>query len=470
MAKVLVVDDHENVRDGVSVVLHRANHQVEAVPGGAAAIEALRHACPPFDLVVTDLRMEGVDGMDVLRCARCLTLPPAVVMMTAHGSVSAAVEAMREGADDFLEKPFAGELLKARCQRALAVREERHQADRLKNENQWLRGQVLGEGETAVDRLIGSSEVMASVRSRILKVAPTRSTVLILGESGTGKELVAAALHQCSDRHDGPFVRTNCSALSDALLESELFGHEKGAFTDAHRRKLGLFELADGGTLFLDEIGDISPAMQVRLLRVLQEQTVTRLGGERAIDVDVRVVAATNRDLEVEVAEGRFREDLFYRLHIIPIQLPPLRERRGDIEGLAQHFLEKLRHRTRSEVRRIHPQALTALESWDWPGNVRELENCIEQALVFAEADTLELALLPDRVRGVSNDGSFELPPTDRPLPEILDTLEKRLILRAWNEADGVKAETARLLGIKPSALYYKLEKYGIGDAPPSDS
>lgn len=469
MAKILVVDDQESVREGVSIILHRAGHQVSAVSNGAAAISLLNSDDSGIELVLTDLKMDEVDGMEVIRAARALQQPPATIMMTAHGSVSAAVEAMKEGADDFLEKPFSGELLRARCERAIELRQAQIRAQKLENENRWLRDQVLGDSSEAESKILGDSKPMMALRDRIRRVAPTSSTVLILGESGTGKELVAAALHQLSSRADGPFVRTNCSALPDNLLESELFGHEKGAFTDAHRRKLGLFELADRGTLFLDEIGDISPAMQVRLLRVLQEQSLMRLGGERPIKVDTRVVAATNRDLEEEVAAGRFREDLYYRLHIIPLNLPPLRERKGDIEALAYHFLKRLRTRTRSNVVEIAPDALAALRAWDWPGNVRELENCIEQALVFADTETLTMDLLPERVRGSSASELSVLPDSDLPLPEMLDSIERALIQRAWTESGGVKAETARLLGIKASALYYKLDKYGIGDDEPSE-
>jgi two-component system response regulator HydG len=288
--------------------------------------------------------------------------------------------------------------------------------------------------------------------------------VHVFGESGTGKELVASAIHELSPRRDGPFVKVNCGAIQDTLLESELFGHEKGAFTDAVKRRVGRFELADGGTLFLDEIGDITPAMQVKLLRVLQERTFDRVGGEKPVTVDVRVITATNKDLQAEVAAGRFREDLYYRLSIIPLHLPSLRERRADIPQLAQHFLARLARRTRSRATGFRDEALAALQSYSWPGNVRELENVVEQVLVFAEDPLIGVKDLPGHILGGARSDSLAIPEGERSLPELLDDLERQLILRAYERAGGVKTETARLLGIKTPALYYKLEKYGIGE------
>jgi two-component system response regulator HydG len=285
--------------------------------------------------------------------------------------------------------------------------------------------------------------------------------VLISGESGTGKELVARALHRLSRRAHGPFIKVNCGALTETLLESELFGHEKGAFTGAIKQKLGRFELADGGTLFLDEVGDVPPAMQVKLLRALQEQEFDRVGGEAPIKVDVRIISATNKDLDAEVAAGRFRQDLFFRLHVLPLRLPPLRERREDIPLLVQHFIAKLAPRTNATVRTIADAALGRIMAYHWPGNVRELENAIEQALVFAEGDAIGPAALPAFLSGGGDEERLEVP-RELSLPEILDDLERQLILKAYAKAAKVKTETARLLGIKTSALYYKLEKYGI--------
>jgi two-component system response regulator HydG len=388
------------------------------------------------------------------------------MIMTAHGSVKTAVEAMQAGAFDFIEKPFPADLLKTKLERCIEVRQQRRAAGRLERENAYLREELRGAppGHDPLARLVGEAEPMQRLKKLIARVAPTDSTVHVFGESGTGKELVASAIHELSPRRDGPFVKVNCGAIQDTLLESELFGHEKGAFTDAVKRRVGRFELADGGTLFLDEIGDITPAMQVKLLRVLQERTFDRVGGEKPVTVDVRVITATNKDLQAEVAAGRFREDLYYRLSIIPLHLPSLRERRADIPQLAQHFLARLARRTRSRATGFRDEALAALQSYSWPGNVRELENVVEQVLVFAEDPLIGVKDLPGHILGGARSDSLAIPEGERSLPELLDDLERQLILRAYERAGGVKTETARLLGIKTPALYYKLEKYGIGE------
>jgi two-component system response regulator HydG len=321
------------------------------------------------------------------------------------------------------------------------------------------------------ERIIGDSPALEAVLEQVERVAPTNSTVLIQGETGTGKELIAHAIHNISPRCGRPFVRVNCAAIPLDLLESELFGHEKGAFTGAIKRKLGRFELADGGTLFLDEIGDVSPAMQTKLLRVLQERDFERVGGESSIKVDVRVISATNKDLTREVAEGRFREDLYYRLQVVPIVIAPLRDRKSDIPLLVEHFIRRLAPKTNPAVTAIEDTAMARLLAYRWPGNVRELENVIEQALVFSDGDRIVSDALPAAVRGevATHDAHahsadrLPLPAGTMALPDLLDDLERQLILKAYTQAKGVKTETARLLGIKTSALYYKLEKYGIG-------
>jgi two-component system, NtrC family, response regulator HydG len=458
MARILVADNHDALREGMVLSLTRLGHEVQGVRGGAEAIAAYRKR--PADVVVTDLRMVPVDGMEVVRRLREADSEATVVVVSAHGTIPVAVEAMREGAIDFIEKPFSPEVLRARVEKAVEIARERRGARTAR-----ARAEALEEDlERAHDPhgLVGSSEPMQRVHEQIRKVAPTDATVLVLGESGTGKELVARAVHDGSARREKPFVSISCAAIPEGLLESELFGHEKGAFTGAIRRKLGRFELAHEGTLFLDEVGEIPPSIQVKLLRVLQERRFERVGGEETVEVDVRVVSATNRDLAAMVKAGRFREDLYYRLDVVPIALPPLRERPGDVEELAGHFLARMAPRIGRAVSAFAPEALDLLRRHRWPGNVRELENVVEQALVFVEGETVRPEDLPEGLRRVPPAAALPVPMGDRSLTDILEDLERQLILTAYEKARGVKAETARLLGIKPSALYYKLEKYGI--------
>ncbi len=467
MANILIIDDNDTMREGLSAVVRRMGHKVCAVSSGTEALAAF--ARQPADFVVTDLKMGGMDGLEVLRRIRDLDPDCPTLLMTAYGTVEAAVEAMKLGAMDFLTKPFAPEVVRLKVERALELRAARRLNERLSAENEHLRG----DGEGHYREMVGSTEAMRKVHEAITRVAKTDAAVAIFGESGTGKELVARAIHNLSRREKGPFIKVNCGALAETLLESELFGHERGAFTGAVKRRLGRLELADGGTLFLDEIGEISAAMQVKLLRVLQEGTFERVGGEQTVKVDLRVLSATHRDLSRLIAEGRFREDLFYRLQVVPITVPPLRERRADIPELARHFIAKLAPRTNPKVSGISDEALALLMAYPFPGNVRELENAIEQALVFADGPVLSAAALPATISGPAQDrghgqegegGGLTVPGLSGTisLPEILDDLEKQLILKAYRQAKGVKTETARLLGIKPSALYYKLEKYGI--------
>jgi len=458
MARILIADDNDAMRDGMVLSLTRLGHDVQGVKGGADAIAAYRKR--PADVVVTDLRMLPVDGIEVVRRLRELDPEATVVVVSAHGTIGTAVEAMREGAMDFIEKPFPPDVLRARVEKAIEIARERRGARTARARVEALDADRARESDPA--GLVGSSEPMRRVLDQLRKIAAADTTVLVLGESGTGKELVARALHAQGPRRDGPFVSVSCAAIPEGLLESELFGHEKGAFTGAIRRKLGRFELAHGGTLFLDEVGEIPPAIQVKLLRVLQERSFERVGGEETIDVDVRVVSATNRDLEAMAAAGRFREDLYYRLAVLPVTLPPLRDRPGDVEELARYFVGKLSSRVGRRVTGIAPEALALLKAHRWPGNVRELENVVEQALVFAEGELIRPEDLPDGLRGPRPAPAVALPTGDRSLTDVLEELEKQLILAAWEKAKGVKAETARLLGIKASALYYKLEKYGV--------
>jgi two-component system response regulator HydG len=458
MARILVADDHDALREGMVITLARLGHDVLAVRGGAEAIAAYRKRAA--DVVVTDLRMVPVDGIEVVRRIRAEDPDATVVVISAHGTIATAVEAMREGAIDFLEKPFSTEVLRARVEKAIEIARERRGAQTAR-----ARAEVLDQDrvrEREPHGLVGSSEPMRRVHDQIRKVAPTDATVLVLGESGTGKELVARAIHDASLRREKPFVSISCAAIPEGLLESELFGHERGAFTGAIRRKLGRFELAHEGTLFLDEVGEIPPSVQVKLLRVLQERCFERVGGEETVETDVRVISATNRDLARMVAEGRFREDLYYRLNVVPIQLPALRERPGDVDELARAFLERMAPRIGRKVTSFAPEALELLRRHPWPGNVRELENVVEQALVFADGDAVRPQDLPEGIRHAPAPAGLPVPSGDRSLTDILEDLEQQLILAAYEKAKGVKAETARLLGIKPSALYYKLEKYGI--------
>jgi two-component system, NtrC family, response regulator HydG len=459
MARVLVIDDHDAMREGMAVTLKKSGHEVAAVRSGADGLAAYRKA--RFDLVVTDLKMEGMDGLQVVQKLKELDGEAVVMVVTAHGTIETAVQAMQRGAYDFITKPFPPDMLRAKVEAGLELVSARKQVERLTAHNQALTEEVAAHAGA----LVGHSEPMQRLVAFVRKAAGSEATVLVQGESGTGKELVARMCHDLSPRAGGPFVVVHCAALAESLLESELFGHERGAFTGAVKRKLGRFELADGGTLFLDEIGEISPSIQTKLLRVLQEKELQRVGGEETLKVDVRVVAATNRDLKAEVARGRFREDLFYRLHIVPLSIPPLRERPEDIPALARHFVQRFAVRMNRPAGDISESAMRALTRYPWPGNVRELENAVEQALVFSEGPELTESDLPAFLRGPAAQktaGALPVVQGDRSLPEILEDLERQLIAQAYEKAKGVKTETARLLGIKTSALYYKLEKYGF--------
>jgi two-component system response regulator HydG len=463
MARILIIDDNETMREGLGATVRRMGHEAVLASSGAVGLAHFTAGGgrTAIDFVITDLKMDGTGGLEVVKAVRDRDPDCPVMIVTAFGTVETAVEAMRLGAFDFLQKPFAPEVVRLKVARALELREERRALERISAENAALRADAAAPYQ--FDEIVGETPAMRAVFQAIEKVAPTDASVYLHGESGTGKELVARAIHARSKRATGPFVKVNCGALTETLLESELFGHEKGAFTGAVKRKLGRFELADKGTIFLDEIGDITPGLQLKLLRVLQERDFERVGGEETIKVDVRVLSATHRDLKAEVAAGRFREDLFYRLHVVPCFVPPLRERKEDIPRLAAHFIAKLGPRTNPAVRGLSEAALARFGTYNWPGNVRELENVIEQALVFAEGDTIDVPALPPVVRGGLPDNALALPGGEMSLPDLLEDLERQLIQRAYDKSGGVKTETARLLGIKTSALYYKLEKYGIG-------
>jgi two-component system response regulator HydG len=465
MARILVIDDNETIREGVATVVAKMGHKVYVAENGKKGLKVYKSR--QIDFVISDLKMEGMDGIEVLKAVIEQDPDMVVMIITAFGTVDTAVEAMKMGAFDFITKPFSPDVLRAKVDQALEVAKIRKEKVRLEEENLILRAETHGENNFS--NIVGSSGSMEKVFDVIRKVAQSDSSVLISGESGTGKELVAKALHDQSRRKDKAFIKVNCGALAETLLESEMFGHEKGSFTGAVKRKLGRFELADGGSIFLDEIGEIGSALQLKLLRVLQEREFERVGGEETIPVDVRVIAATNKDLEEMVEKGSFREDLYYRLHIVPLMIPPLRERLSDIDDLVPHFLSKLAKRTGKQISTISNSAMQLLKQYDWPGNVRELENIIEQAMVFAEGQELNVDDLPSNLckKTVCTDSSglseqLEVSLQDKTLPEVLDDLERRLILEAFEKSGRIKTETARNLGIKTSALYYKLEKYGI--------
>ena len=463
MASVLIIDDHDSIREGLELLLRRRGHRTSSAGDGESGLELLQEE--GADLVITDLKMVKMDGLEVLQQVREMSPDSEVMVITAFGTIEEAVAAMKQGAIDFITKPFSSEEFGVKVDRILNDRAERL---RLRRENETLRVEnayLREEAEARYGEMVGASPPMEEVFRMVDRVARSDSTVMIYGESGTGKELVARAVHARSQRAEGPFVRVNCGALTESLLDSELFGHEKGAFTGAEKQRHGRFELADGGTLFLDEISTIAQSTQVRLLRVLQEREFERVGGEETVSVDVRIIVATNVPVDELVRSYGFREDLFYRLHVVPLTIPPLRDRMSDVPLLVQYFIEKLSERTRSAVRSVSMNAMAKLSAYHWPGNVRELENVMERALVLAEGEMLE----PDDIPLPEGNGeSFvrfsdaELPDTGMDLNDMVGTMEEQMLRRALEKAHGVKAEAARLLGLKSSAFYYKLEKYGI--------
>jgi DNA-binding NtrC family response regulator len=447
MAKILVVDDKPSMRKMLKEALEAQGHECRAASGGAEALMLLKKdAC---DLLLSDLRMPEISGLELLREVKEADSATAVVLMTAYGSVETAVEAMRLGAADFLPKPFSLEHLKVVVDKALSVKA-------LKAENLGLRAQLAEDYK--FDGVEGMSKVMKKLHALVRKVAPSDSAVLIHGESGTGKELIARAIHMNSRRAEKPFLKVNCAALAQGVLESELFGHEKGSFTGAHQRRLGRFELANGGTLFLDEVGDLGMDSQVKLLRVLQEKEFERVGGTAPIRTDVRVIAASNRDLKALVAENRFREDLYFRLNVVPVSLPPLRERREDIPHLARHFIAKHPAAGRGgAVPRLSAEAEAILMKYAFPGNVRELENVIQRAIVMLDADgVIHAGQLPGEL------GAAKAKKGGANFNRQVEDLERRLILDAMEKALGSQTAAAKSLGMNRTLLIYKLKKHKI--------
>ncbi len=456
--RILIIEDNDTMREGIAEVLSSEGFAVHSASNGQAGLAAFSQE--PFDIVITDYKMNPIDGMAVLKRVRELFLDTEVIMITAFGSVEIAVEAMKNGASDFITKPFSPDELVIKIRKIIQVCMERKQFVKTNEENQYLRSEI--EDRFNFGEIIGRSLRMQEVYELVRKSSEADSSVLIYGESGTGKELIARAIHANSGRKDKPFIRVNCAALTETLLESELFGHEKGAFTGAIKSKKGRFELADTGTIFLDEIGDISLNLQVKLLRVLQEREFERVGGEVTLAVDTRIITATNRNLQQAIKSGTFREDLYYRLHIIPILLPPLRERKDDIPMLVDFFIRRFEKELAKDRFSVSPEALDILLRYDWPGNVRELENVIERAVVLSNSPELTAAdfSMLDNISG-----SFYFPLEDiekTGLDSALERIEKTLIEQALQKSQGNKSEAARILGVKTSAFFYKMEKYGL--------
>jgi two-component system response regulator AtoC len=450
--RVLIVDDEENFRHMLSVILKKEGYDVEAASNGEEALQKI--TLSPYDQVLCDIRMPKMDGLDFLNEAKKAGVDSTIIMMSAYGTVDIAIEAIKLGAYDYISKPFKPDEVILTLKKA----EER---ERLRRENELLRKEV--KKEYSFENIISKNKQMQKIFEVITKVAQYKSTILITGESGTGKELVARALHYNSDRAQNAFVAVNCGAIPENLLESELFGHAKGAFTDAIRTKKGLFEEADGGTLFLDEIGELPPQLQVKLLRVLQEGEIRRIGESKPIQVDVRIVAATVKDLVKEVNEGRFRDDLFYRLNVLPIHIPPLRERNEDVPLLTAHFIRKYSQAMSKNVIGIDSRALEALMNYKWYGNVRELENTIERAIVLADRENIEIENLPLEIQNFQEEISLEpLAEEEYSIKKSSRFLEMNLIKKALKKTKGNHTHAAKLLEISHRALLYKIKEFGI--------
>ncbi len=443
---LLIIDDEKNIREGLGANFEMEGYNVKLAENGQQGLEFISKG--DIDLVITDLRMPGISGEEVLRKVTTETPGIPVIVLTGHGSIDSAVDAMRNGAYDFLTKPLNLDQLTMIVKRALQARELSLQHKQLKKEV---------EKDMAFDKMIGKSAEMQKVFEMIKKVASSKASVLITGESGVGKEVVADAIHKLSPRKDHQCIKVHCAALSETLLESELFGHEKGAFTGADNLVKGRFELAHESSIFLDEIGEINPSVQIKILRVLQEKAFERVGGQETINVDVRIIAATNRVLEEEVKKGTFREDLYYRLNVIHIHVPPLRERKDDIPLLVASFLEEFAVENGKNIKGIDSQAKSAIYNYNWPGNIRELRNCIESAVVMCSGEEIKLEDLPPTVSKSAGDQSINIPAN-----ATLDEAEKIIILQTLAANKNNKSKTADLLGIGRKTLHRKLEEYGI--------
>ncbi len=456
MASILVVDDEQSMREFLEILLQKAGHEVVVEGDVAAALS--RFAAGAFDLVISDLRLGRRSGVEILREVKASSPATEVVMVTAFATTENAVQAMKLGAYDYVLKPFKVDELKLVVEKALE-----HRA--LVAENRVLRHRV-GERRRQPEEILGASPAIEEVRNLVQKVAPTRTTVLVTGESGTGKEVVARAIHEKGNRREQPFVAINCGAIPEGLIESELFGHEKGSFTGAAEAKPGLFEVAGSGTLFLDEVGDLPPQVQVKLLRALQERKIRRVGGSADIAMSARVIAATNRDLAEEVKAARFREDLYYRLNVIQVRIPALRERREDLPLFLDHFIDRFAAELGRARPALDPQANRLLLAYDYPGNVRELANVVERAVTLCDGDVVTSSSLPPTLRGAASAvalGTPVLPAEGLDLQAHLDAIERAILEQALKRTGGVKTEAARLLSLTFRSLRYRLAKYGIG-------
>jgi len=460
--RVLVVDDEQGLRDMLSILLRREGYEVVLAPSFTTGCEAVEGAPTPFDLVLTDLMMPDGSGLDVLSRAKTRNERTEVIVMTAYGALETAIDAMKRGAYDFVTKPFATSELRALARKALERRA-------LATENARLRAQVARAQPSGI---LGHSAAMRRVLDLAQRIANGKTTVLITGESGTGKERIARAIHDLSDRKDKPFLVVNCGAIPEELMESELFGHEKGSFTGATQKHLGIFRAAEGGTVLLDEVAELPLPLQVKLLRVLQERKVRGVGASQEVAIDVRVLAATNRDVEQDVKDGKFRQDLYYRLNVIRVELPPLRDRREDIGEIAEHLLRRCAAEHKKQIDGISPDALRALDTYDFPGNVRELENVIERAVALAQASIIGLGDLPHEVVGRAASISPELlalPEEGCDLDQVLGEAERRLILQALERTGGVRVHAAKMLRVSLRSLRYRLQKLGVATAEDAD-
>src|SRR5205809_1763240 len=449
---ILVIDDEQGILETLRILLKNEGFDITTAQGGKAGLEQLKGSAP--DIVLTDLKMPGVTGIEILSAVRGQDPETPVILMTAQASLQTAIQAVNEGAFYYIQKPFSNDDMVAICRRAAEHR-------RLRAENKQLKQEIRRRERSGQVKPLGKSRLFSDVLRLAEQVAPTESTVLIQGESGTGKEVIARYLHELSVRVEGPFLSLNCGALPESLLESELFGHVKGSFPGAVRDKQGLFAAARGGTFFLDEIGEMSPATQVKLLRVLQERESIPVGGTEAIPVDVRVVAATNRDLEDDIKRGRFRTDLYYRLNVIAIHLPPLRERPEDIPELWEHVLERVAQERGEKPKSLSEEAKQVLLAYDWPGNVRELENVLERAVVLTKAEDIDRPAMPEKLTEHRAEPLVAERPHANP---TLDVIERAYITWVLQSEGGNKTRAAEVLGIDPSTLYRKLGRYEVGE------